>query len=168
MSTIQQPPIRETTASPAQLNLAKVLRQMLSVSDKVSDLIFSPGRPPQVELLGKLQPVPIAGLEKLTQRDCLQGAGVELTRNFGRDVAGLQPALRVPDADRLRVVLVVRLGHERERPACRESVVLQRVEPVRDTRDLDNAHAWIVRPNDLLRRRVAQPISLSCSLEPEP
>ena len=66
MSTIQQPPIRETTASAAQLNLAKVLRQMLSVSDKVSDLIFSPGRPPQVELLGKLQPVPIAGLEKLT------------------------------------------------------------------------------------------------------
>jgi len=39
---------------------------MLSVSDKVSDLIFSPGRPPQVELTGKLQPVPIAGLEKLT------------------------------------------------------------------------------------------------------
>ena len=39
---------------------------MLKVSDKVSDLIFSPGRPPQVELTGKLQPVHIAGLEKLT------------------------------------------------------------------------------------------------------
>lgn len=39
---------------------------MLSVSDKVSDLIFSPGRPPQVELLGKLQPVMVPGLEKLT------------------------------------------------------------------------------------------------------
>jgi twitching motility protein PilT len=39
---------------------------MLSVSDKVSDLIFSPGRPPQVELAGKLQPVGISGLEKLT------------------------------------------------------------------------------------------------------
>src|SRR5262249_51550504 len=31
-----------------------------------SDLIFSPGRPPQVELIGKLQPVPIPGLDKLT------------------------------------------------------------------------------------------------------
>jgi twitching motility protein PilT len=39
---------------------------MLGVSDKVSDLIFSPGRPPQVELVGKLQGVPIPGLEKLT------------------------------------------------------------------------------------------------------
>jgi twitching motility protein PilT len=39
---------------------------MLSVSDKVSDLIFSPGRPPQVELNSKLQPVRVAGLEKLT------------------------------------------------------------------------------------------------------
>jgi twitching motility protein PilT len=39
---------------------------MLSVNDKVSDLIFSPGRPPQIELVGKLQPVAIPGLEKLT------------------------------------------------------------------------------------------------------
>jgi twitching motility protein PilT len=35
-------------------------------SDKVSDLIFSPGRPPQIELSGKLQPVAVPGLEKLT------------------------------------------------------------------------------------------------------
>jgi twitching motility protein PilT len=39
---------------------------MLAVSDKVSDLIFSPGRSPQVELAGKLQPVLVSGLEKLT------------------------------------------------------------------------------------------------------
>ncbi len=39
---------------------------MLRASDKVSDLIFSPGRPPQIELAGKLVPVRIAGLEKLT------------------------------------------------------------------------------------------------------
>src|SRR5437660_1051194 len=53
-------------AQPGPPNLAKVLQQMLGVSDKVSDLIFSPGRPPQIELLGKLQPVPVAGLDKLT------------------------------------------------------------------------------------------------------
>ena len=52
--------------TPAPLNLAKVLHQMLGVSAKVSDLIFSPGRAPQVELVGKLQPVPVAGIEKLT------------------------------------------------------------------------------------------------------
>jgi twitching motility protein PilT len=39
---------------------------MLAVSDKVSDLIFSPGRPPQIELISKLQPVAIPGLDKLT------------------------------------------------------------------------------------------------------
>ena len=48
------------------MNFIQVLREMLAVSDKVSDLIFSPGRPPQVELTSKLVPVPIAGLEKLT------------------------------------------------------------------------------------------------------
>jgi len=38
---------------------------MLRASDKVSDLIFSPGRPPQIEVAGKLVPVRIQGLEKL-------------------------------------------------------------------------------------------------------
>jgi twitching motility protein PilT len=66
MSAIQEPPAQEAPATPGSLNLAKVLQQMLDVSDKVSDLIFSPGRPPQVELVSKLQGVPIAGLEKLT------------------------------------------------------------------------------------------------------
>jgi twitching motility protein PilT len=39
---------------------------MLKTSDKVSDLIFSPGRPPQIELAGDLKPVAFPGLEKLT------------------------------------------------------------------------------------------------------
>ncbi|HVG38872.1 MAG TPA: PilT/PilU family type 4a pilus ATPase [Pyrinomonadaceae bacterium] len=47
-------------------NFINVIQTMLTVSDKVSDIIFSPGRPPQVELLGDLQPVAIPGLEKLT------------------------------------------------------------------------------------------------------
>lgn len=51
---------------PPPLNFVAILRQMLKTSDKVSDLIFSPGRPPQIELAGKLQPVPFPGLEKLT------------------------------------------------------------------------------------------------------
>ena len=66
MSAIQGTPPLETTAPPPALNLAKVLQQMLGVSSKVSDLIFSPGRPPQVELVSKLQGVSIPGLEKLT------------------------------------------------------------------------------------------------------
>jgi twitching motility protein PilT len=69
MSAIQEPPTQEATSAPTSLNLAKVLQQMLEVSDKVSDLIFSPGRPPQIELVGKLQPVANTGIEKLTPVD---------------------------------------------------------------------------------------------------
>src|SRR5215212_2911506 len=63
-----QPPTTSMTQPPAPpaLNFVAVLREMLRASDKVSDLIFSPGRPPQVELAGKLVPVRVAGLEKLT------------------------------------------------------------------------------------------------------
>src|SRR5512132_1477262 len=53
-------------SGPTPPNFVAVLRQMLKASDKVSDLLFSPGRPPQIELAGKLQPVRIPGLEKLT------------------------------------------------------------------------------------------------------
>src|ERR1700755_2474447 len=69
MSTPQAPTSATTGAPPAppapQLNFVNVLQQMLAVSERVSDLIFSPGRPPQVELMGELQPVEIPGLEKL-------------------------------------------------------------------------------------------------------
>ena len=53
-------------STPPPLNFIALLRQMLKTSDKVSDLLFSPGRPPQVELAGKLMPVRFPGLEKLT------------------------------------------------------------------------------------------------------
>jgi twitching motility protein PilT len=59
------PPNSQAT-TPPPLNFIALLRQMLKTSDKVSDLIFSPGRPPQIELAGKLHPVNFPGLEKLT------------------------------------------------------------------------------------------------------
>jgi twitching motility protein PilT len=64
MSNTPQTPSGAST--PAPPNFISVLQRMLSISDKVSDLIFSPGRPPQIELLGKLEPVAVPGLEKLT------------------------------------------------------------------------------------------------------
>jgi len=48
------------------INFSQVVQAMLAVSDKISDLIFSPGRPPQVELIGKLTPVNVPGMELLT------------------------------------------------------------------------------------------------------
>jgi len=48
------------------INFSQVVQTMLAVSDKISDLIFSPGRPPQVELIGKLTPVKVPGMDQLT------------------------------------------------------------------------------------------------------
>ena len=64
MNTVQSPV--ESTNPQTSLNLGSMLQKMLAVSDKVSDLIFSPGRPPQIELVGKLQAVEIPGLDKLS------------------------------------------------------------------------------------------------------
>jgi twitching motility protein PilT len=47
-------------------NLDAILEAMLKVSDRVSDLNFSVGRPPQVEVDGVLVPVAFPGLPRLT------------------------------------------------------------------------------------------------------
>jgi twitching motility protein PilT len=65
MSSEQSTASTTSAQSPPPPNFINVLREMLRASDKVSDLIFSPGRPPQIELSGKLVPVRISGLEKL-------------------------------------------------------------------------------------------------------
>ncbi len=67
MAPTEKSPINGTpAAAQPTMNLATILRQMLAVSEKVSDLIFSPARPPQIELVGKLQPVSIPGIEQLS------------------------------------------------------------------------------------------------------
>ena len=47
-------------------DLPPVIERMLLVSDKISDLNFSVGQPPQVEVNGKLTPVQPLGMQKLT------------------------------------------------------------------------------------------------------
>lgn len=67
--------ISTTGAIPTSVLLAGMLR----ASDRVSDLIFSPGRPPQVEIHGQLTPVLISGSETLTADD---------TRRIAADLIG--------------------------------------------------------------------------------
>src|SRR5437588_11859591 len=52
---------------------------MLRVNSQVSDLIFSPGRPPQVEIHGQLVSVDASGLRSLTADD---------TRRIASDLIG--------------------------------------------------------------------------------
>jgi twitching motility protein PilT len=56
-----------------------LLGAMLRASDKISDLIFSPGRPPQVQVYGQMIPVQVSGLTFLTPDD---------TRHIAADLIG--------------------------------------------------------------------------------
>jgi twitching motility protein PilT len=60
-------PPKDPTSNPIPTNA--LLTALLQVSPHVSDLIFSPGRPPQVELSGKLVGVKVGDLAVLTQAD---------------------------------------------------------------------------------------------------
>jgi twitching motility protein PilT len=46
-----------------------VIEAMVAAGDGISDLVFSPGRPPQVERYGQLEPVDITGLPTLGPAD---------------------------------------------------------------------------------------------------
>jgi twitching motility protein PilT len=114
MST-QQPTNPQTVTGASPPNLLLTLKVMLSVSDKVSDLIFSPGRPPQVELIGKLQPVITPGLEKLTPAHTAiiakmiignhQQAALNLEKNGSADLSFSAPGL-----SRFRVNIFMQRG----------------------------------------------------------
>ena len=56
-----------------------LLGAMLRAADKISDLIFSPGRPPQVQVYGQLIAVKVSGLATLTADD---------TRHIAADLIG--------------------------------------------------------------------------------
>lgn len=88
MNTLTVPQLK--TSSPAvetpvppvavvRVSTASIVATMLSVSKQVSDLIFSPGRPPLVEISGQLQDVNIAGVGKLNP---------EATRRLAIDLIG--------------------------------------------------------------------------------
>jgi twitching motility protein PilT len=62
-------PADETSLRPAPLSTNVILTSMLQVSTNVSDLIFSPGKPAQVEISGKLAGVKIGDLAVLTPDD---------------------------------------------------------------------------------------------------
>ena len=50
-------------------DLPPIIERMLLVSDKISDLNFSVGQPPQVEINGKLTPVQPLGSAQLEPED---------------------------------------------------------------------------------------------------
>ncbi len=69
MSTAANPVQPAAPAPQKAIPTQSVLATMLRVSPRISDLLFSPGRPPQVELDSELTPVPIEGLQALRPED---------------------------------------------------------------------------------------------------
>lgn len=65
----QAPQAAVVPANNSALPLLDILRALLSTNDKVSDIIFSPGRYPQVEVSGQLVQAKLPGITPLTHQE---------------------------------------------------------------------------------------------------
>ncbi|HET8923597.1 MAG TPA: PilT/PilU family type 4a pilus ATPase [Candidatus Acidoferrum sp.] len=84
--TLQPPAQRTPTQAPASppavqrnIHTAQLVTAMLKASTHVSDLIFSPGRAPQIEVSGQLVELKYKGLECLSSQD---------TQSIANDIMG--------------------------------------------------------------------------------
>ncbi|HZR29951.1 MAG TPA: PilT/PilU family type 4a pilus ATPase [Terriglobales bacterium] len=108
----------EVTATPASapaITTPAILKAMLQVSPQISDLIFSPGRPPQVELRGQLVPVQIPQLPVLTPEDTHRIAGDLINGNKQaitalRDLGSCDTSYSLPGEGRFRVNIFKQRG----------------------------------------------------------
>src|SRR6266567_7285397 len=69
----------EGSSAAGKVATPALLAAMLRAADKISDLIFSPGRPPQVQVYGRLIPVQVPGMSVFTADD---------TRHIAADLIG--------------------------------------------------------------------------------
>jgi twitching motility protein PilT len=79
-----------TPASQAEIDeFNTVLTRLVGSSDKISDVVFSPGKPPQVELDSKLWGAKVPGMEVLTSADTARIARI-LTHGNENAIASLR------------------------------------------------------------------------------
>ncbi|HEY6764529.1 MAG TPA: PilT/PilU family type 4a pilus ATPase [Candidatus Sulfotelmatobacter sp.] len=92
-----------------------LLGGMLRAAEKISDLIFSPGRPPQVQVYGQLIPVQVQGLTHLTADDTRHIA-VDLIGDNKQAIASLREhgacdiSYGLPGLARFRVNVFIQRG----------------------------------------------------------
>src|ERR1044072_353402 len=122
-------------------DLPPLIEQRLKVSENISDLNFSVGQPPQVEVNGRLQPTKVLGLEKLTP---YQTEIVAMTLMQGNPDAAYRlaepgstdPSYSLPSRTRFRVNIFQQRG---------TSSIVMRVIPTEiptlETLNLPAAHA---------------------------
>ncbi|HUI73588.1 MAG TPA: PilT/PilU family type 4a pilus ATPase [Candidatus Acidoferrum sp.] len=82
MGTPPQAPANSPAPSQAKtIPTAQLITAMLKSGAQVSDLIFSPGRAPQIEVSGQLMELKFKGLESLTSQDTSQIAADLMGKN---------------------------------------------------------------------------------------
>ena len=115
MDPLAAPPAVNTPVAARPIPAPALLLAMLNVSDRVSDLIFSPGTSPHVEVSGKLIPVKIPNLPNLTTEDTSRIAD-ELMGGNKQALATLQEqgscdiSYSLPGKCRFRVNIFVQRG----------------------------------------------------------
>jgi twitching motility protein PilT len=108
-------PVELAEVPPAKVPTRSIISAMLRVSEQVSDLIFSPGRLPQVELNGQLTPVEIPDVTILKTEDTARIAadligGNELAVKKLREQGSCDISYSLPKLARFRVNIFTQRG----------------------------------------------------------
>lgn len=101
--------------APAPMPTPMIISAMLKAARHVSDLIFSPGRAPQVESNGQLVPVRIPGVETLSAEDTARIAADLIGSNRAaveklRDSGSCDVSYSLPKLSRFRVNIFTQRG----------------------------------------------------------
>ena len=105
----------DLSASGGRVAAPALLGAMLRAADKISDLIFSPGRPPQVQVYGQMIPVQVPGLTVLTP-DETRGIAVDLIGDNKQAITTLREhgacdiSYGLPGLARFRVNIFIQRG----------------------------------------------------------
>ena len=106
--TLESSLFRGVADQPMAVSTPDLLTRMVKSGSGISDLVFSPGRPPQVEESGKLKPVEIPGLTKLTPDDTCRLArdliaGNKFALQTLEEQGACDVSYSVPDLCRFRI-----------------------------------------------------------------
>ncbi len=123
------PPVSTYSSAPVTARVATpdLITAMLDGREKVSDLIFSPGRAPQIETRGELVELPFEGFERLTPQQTIEIAedlvgGNSIAANQLKQNGSADLSYALPGIARFRVNIF------RQRSSC---AIVMRVVPMR-------------------------------------
>jgi twitching motility protein PilT len=115
-SAVSRPPAAKAdAAAQPTLSAAELISKMLQAAPKTSDLIFSPGRAPMVELHGQLRQLKIPGITVLMPEDTARIAGELIGRNAIavqklKDEGSCDISYSLPKISRFRVNIFTQRG----------------------------------------------------------